>query len=169
MFQLLVLLLTAAFLLPAQSIGVGFKGGVPVKDAYRFTRQGGASVLRDGDFVVGPLFEVRLPAGVGIELNALYRQGAGSRTWELPLLLKYRFPGVLVRPVVGGGYSFQRLSDLPGLNNRQGVVASGGVEFKLPRLRLTPELRYTRFNEQRPSSGLLTGTNQLDALIGFSF
>lgn len=169
MFRPLALLLAASSLLPAQNIGVGFKGGVPLKDAYRFTRQGGVSLLRDGDFVAGPLFEIRLPAGVGIELNALYRQGAGSRTWELPLLLKYRFPGVLVRPVVGVGYSFQRLSDLPGLTNRQGMAASGGVEFKLPRLRLTPELRYTRFNEQRPSSGVLTGTHQVDALVGFSF
>lgn len=168
MLRLLPLLLAAATLLSAQNIGIGFKGGVPLKDAYRFTRQG-ITTKRDGDFVIGPLFEVRLPAGLGIELNALYRQGAGSRTWELPLLVKYRFPGVLVRPVLGGGYTFQRLSDLPGLNNRKGVAASGGVEFKLPRLRITPELRYTRFNEQRPSSGLLTGTNQVDALVGFSF
>ena len=168
MLRLLPLLLAATTLLPAQNIGVGFKGGVPLKDAYRFTRQG-STTIRDGDFVVGPLFEVRLPGGLGIELNALYRQGAGSRTWELPLLVKYRFPGVLVRPVLGGGYTFQRLSDLPGLNNRKGVAASGGVEFKLPRLRITPELRYTRFNEQRPASGLLTGTNQVDALVGFSF
>jgi hypothetical protein len=168
MTRLFPLLLAAAALLPAQNIGVGVKGGIPLKDSYRFSTLGGTT-LRDGDFVVGPMFELRLPAGLGIELNALYRRGAGINSWEFPLLAKYRFPGILIRPTIGGGYMFQRLNDIPGLDNRKGIVASGGVEFKLPKVRITPELRYTRFNEQRPSSGILTGTHQVDALVGFSF
>jgi hypothetical protein len=168
MTRLLPLLLSAAALLPAQNLGIGVKGGVPLKDSYKFS-QFAAITTRDGDFVVGPMFEIRLPAGLGVELNALYRRGAGIAAWEFPLLAKYRFPGIIIRPTIGGGLMFQRLNDIPGLNNRTGAVASGGLEFKLPKVRITPELRYTRFNAQRPSSGLLTGSNQFDALVGFSF
>lgn len=168
MTRLFPLLLAATALLPAQNIGVGIKGGVPLKDSSEFIRPQLTS-FRDGDYVVGPMFELRLPAGLGVELNALYRRGAGINSWEFPLMAKYRFPGILIRPTIGGGYMFQRLNDIPGLDNRKGIVASGGVEFKLPKIRITPELRYTRFNEQRPSSGILTGTHQVDALVGFSF
>ncbi len=168
MIRLLPLFLLAVTLLPAQHIGVGIKGGVPVIDATKLIDRNVTSI-RKGDYVVGPMFELLLPAGLGVELNALYRRGNGVGTFEFPLMGKYRFPGILVRPTISGGFVFQRLTDIPGLDNRKGIVAGGGVEIKLPKLRIGPELRYTRFNERRTSSGFLTGTNQVDILVGFSF
>ncbi len=168
MNRLLPLLLLATALLPAQHIGVGIKGGVPVIDATKLIDRNLTSI-RKGDFVVGPMFELLLPAGLGVEINALYRRGNGVGTFEFPLLGKYRFPGILVRPTISGGFVFQRLTDIPGLDNRKGIVAGGGVEIKLPKVRIGPELRYTRFNERRTSSGFLTGTNQVDILVGVSF
>ncbi|MCX6606339.1 MAG: hypothetical protein NTV52_22495 [Acidobacteria bacterium] len=168
MFRLLPLLILWATLLPAQHIGVGIKGGLPVIDATKLIDRNLTSI-RKGDFVVGPMFELLLPAGLGVELNALYRRGNNVGSLEFPLLGKYRFPGIVVRPTISGGFVFQRLTDIPGLDNRKGIVAGGGVEIKLPKLRIGPELRYTRFNERRTSSGFLTGTNQVDILVGFSF
>lgn len=165
---LLPLLLATAALASAQNIGIGVRGGIPLRDAYKFNSSS-LSRVADGDFVVGPMFEIRLPAGLGVELNALYRRGANRGSFEFPLLGKYRFPGILIRPTIGGGFMFQRISDIPGLDNRKGIVANTGVEIKLPKVRISPELRYTRFNERRISSGFLTGTNQFDVLVGFSF
>ena len=168
MIRLLPLLFILATLLPAQHIGVGVKGGVPIIDATKLIDRNLTSI-RKGDFVVGPMVELLLPAGLGVELNALYRRGNGVSTLEFPLVGKYRFPGILVRPTISGGFVFQRLTDIPGLDNRKGIIAGGGVEIKLPKLRIGPELRYTRYNRQITGRGFLTGTNQVDLLVGFSF
>ena len=70
--------------------------------------------------------ELRLPFGLGVEFDALYRHlqytnvtNAGtflinssteSGAWEFPLLAKYRFPTKVVRPYVEAGIAWDTLS-----------------------------------------------------------
>ena len=107
----------------------GIKAGVPLTDfvdAATGPRSGFQSVTNR--YIVGPSAELRLPFGLGVELDALYRRMnysgstslvdviTSSRTtgnaWEFPLLVKYRFPAPLVRPYVAAGAAWDTLSGL---------------------------------------------------------
>ena len=85
-------------------------------------------------YIVGPTAELRLPFGLGVEVDALYRRfsytGSGgvlgiggittaltttdttSGAWEFPLLVKYRFPMKIARPYVDAGVAWDTLSGL---------------------------------------------------------
>lgn len=82
-------------------------------------------------YIVGPTAELRLPFGLGVEVDALYRRfsynGTGgisgitttltstdttSNAWEFPLLLKYRFPMKIARPYVDAGVAWDTLNGL---------------------------------------------------------
>lgn len=79
-------------------------------------------------YIVGASLELRLPAGFGIEFDALYRRfgytGSGNlvdvitqsnttaNAWEFPLLAKYRFPTKVVRPFVDAGIAWNTLQGL---------------------------------------------------------
>ena len=95
--------------------------------------------------------------------------------WDLPLLLKYRLRNIAHRPYFSGGLNTNyivnttqvhrqgvsktlpvlvsppvKLRNAPPpreLNHRssEGVVVAGGFEFSMHRIRLAPELRYTRW------------------------
>jgi hypothetical protein len=112
-------------------IGVGVKGGVPLTDLFDSDSPNATTDTKK--YIIGPMIELRLPAGLGIEFNALYTKAdfssvldaAGSVTtsafdtsaWEFPLLLKYKFGGAnavaaSVRPYIEAGASFRRLSDV---------------------------------------------------------
>lgn len=117
----------------AQPFGAGFKVGLPLNDAFDLrTSSNLTGTLKNKRYIFGPQFEVRLPAGFAVELDALYtnfrvdsiRGVAGSvfapfdtDSWEFPLMLKKKFGGasavaVSARPFVGAGASFRRLSDV---------------------------------------------------------
>ena len=126
-------------------------------------------------------------------------QGAGaisSRTqgqaWEIPVLAKYRTPGELTRAFISAGLSYRRLArfeqrtSIPGssapqvsgeppeLDNRStaGATIGGGVELSVPLLRISAELRYTRWGSssfRSALSGLATQLNQADFLLGIMF
>lgn len=168
----------------AQNIGYGVRGGVPLSDFLKAESKTGAltNVVRGrGNVILGPMFEVRLPFGLGIEANAIYRRwnadGALSRgsanTWEFPVYGKVRMPGIVVRPYFGGGLNFQKLGDVSRFlgagviadSSRRGFLGAGGVEIKVPYVRISPELRFTRWG----NSGPLRTTNQIDLLVGLSF
>ncbi len=206
-----------SLLLPAiafgQAVSFGVKAGVPLTDAYSVSK-GGASEARRyfssaGRYTVGPTAELKLPAGAGIEVNALYkRQDFGwsatqanallqaetsSSSWEFPVLLKVRMPGVLFRPYGEAGMSFRTLrgvkqtltTELAGrtttvtdtpeeLNERamKGFVLGGGIEVKAPVVRVSAELRYTRWSGEafRGVRDLLHSTrNQAEFLVGVAF
>ena len=125
--------------------------------------------------------------------------GGGSTTtggaWEFPLLAKYRLKLLpLVHPFVDGGVAWDKLSGLtqtvtqvvsgaagtsstsnPAELNTDvtaGFVFGGGVELKIMRLRIAPELRYTRWNDAHfvASNGLLhSNLNQGEFLVGLTF
>lgn len=72
-------------------------------------------------YIVGPMLDIGLPLGFGVEVDALYsREGydAGNatalavtflrqrdNTWEFPLLLKHTLPFPVVKPFVEIGYA----------------------------------------------------------------
>mgnify|MGYP000375874496 CR=1 FL=1 len=175
--------LFAAMPVGAQNIGYGVRGGVPLTDFLKAESKTGTltNVLRGrGNVIIGPMLDLRLPFGLGIEANALYRRwnaegiiSTGSaNTWEFPVYGKVRVPGVVVRPYFGGGLNFQRLGDVKALlggtvvdSNRRGFLGAGGVEIKAPFVRISPEVRFTRWGD----SGPLRSTNQVDFLVGLSF
>lgn len=122
----------------ADAISVGVKAGVPLTDVVKTAGEIGGRNFEAGraNFTVGPVFNIRLPMGLGIEFGAMYKQfeqQAGQvevtaepgrplqaqtvpytktgRSWEFPLVGQYRFrnEGAL-QPYVEAGVAFNRLS-----------------------------------------------------------
>lgn len=193
--------------LAAQPIGVGIKAGLPFNDAFDVANSGTPRYATDSKlWIVGPQLELRLPAGLAIELDALYTKvnfssigsAAGSiggsvvdgSSWEFPLMLKYKFGGAnagvaAVRPFVGAGASFRRLWDIGeitdfiagqsngGSDTAKGFVIGGGVEIRALFVRISPEIRYTRWGTENLLQGLgnvfSLNRNQAQFLVGFSF
>ena len=123
------LLLLSAAALAAQPFGFGVKAGLPMNDFLSTARSGHISYDSNTNrYIIGPSVELRLPFGLGIEFDALYRHfgfsssGADilgnsfdARTttgaWEFPLVAKYRFKGLpLIHPFVEAGVSWDHLS-----------------------------------------------------------
>ena len=136
MTRLLFLFLLGAASAFAQPFTFGVKGGVPLSDfvstAQSVTGNSSTSFSTSTNrYIVGATAELRLPFGLGIELDALYRHlhyqeiltstgitsvFTNSRTtgnaWEFPLLVKYRFPSRVIRPFVDGGVAWDTLQGL---------------------------------------------------------
>lgn len=110
-----------------------------------------------------------------------------ANQWEFPLLGKYELTGGVLRPFVDAGPVLRNLSNLQGvaifntlsggaisssgpflLSNRNtaGFAVGGGVTFKLLHLRLSPEIRYTRWANQSLDG---SANNQADVMVGFTF
>src|SRR3954447_13074785 len=113
----LCLLLFSAAAAVAQPIGFGLKGGLPLTDFLNAAKtQNIGFDTTTNRYIVGPSIELRLPHGLGIELDALYRHfgyssffhaialatdaQTSSSAWEFPLVGKYKFKSGLVRPYV---------------------------------------------------------------------
>ena len=129
----LCLLLLSVASVCAQPIGFGIKGGLPMNDFLdAASNQNFRFDTTTNRYIVGPMVELRLPFGLGIELDALYRHfgynsfsttsgitttvtdaRTSSSAWEFPLVGKYKFKGIpLLRPYVEAGVSWNRLSGL---------------------------------------------------------
>ena len=128
MRPLFLFLLGAAAAL-AQPFSFGVKAGVPLTDFLSTVQSPNFGFNSNTKrYIVGPTVELRLPFGLGIELDALYRRLdytssanlvdvfiSGSTTgnaWEFPLLAKYRFPSKVLRPYVDAGIAWDTLSGL---------------------------------------------------------
>jgi hypothetical protein len=107
---------------------------------------------------------------------------AQSRTtgndWQFPVLAKYAFARrPFVSSFVDAGLTFRHVSfsNAPIANpNSAGVTVGGGITFKVLSIRLSPEIRYTRFPTDvvgsKYYSYLIHSTsNQADFLVGFTF
>ena len=118
-------------------------------------------------------------------------------SWEFPLLLKFEITPGPIRPFVDLGISFRHISGVkqirqvvtipagvvgvttltnpPEFNKAtdEGLVFGGGVAFKFGPVRISPELRYTRWgseNFEDPVRSLLhTNKDQGDFLLGILF
>ncbi|HLK46883.1 MAG TPA: outer membrane beta-barrel protein [Bryobacteraceae bacterium] len=125
----LTLFLFGAICAFSQPVGFGVKGGIPLTNLVSAVHSGtfdyNSSTNR---YIVGPTVELRLPAGFGVEFDALYRRlhydGSGfvnntfttsqttGNNWEFPLLLKYRIPTEVVRPYVDAGIAWNTLTGI---------------------------------------------------------
>jgi len=205
-FRLCSILLMAASSILGQGFSFGVKGGVPLMDTLDVLDR--SRYLSDkAPYVIGPVVELRLFAGLAGEADLLYRRveytstiqatpqaisRTTGRTFEIPLLAKYRVPGEVFRPFVLAGFSYRRLasfeqrvttagvsgsvrvSDPPELTKRSssGATVGGGIEASLPLIRVSAELRYTRWGSSSFRSalgGLATQLNQADFLLGILF
>jgi len=184
--------LTVAFILffsvahsaPAQSIGVGIEGGARVSNEIF-----GTASAESKRYIVGPRVDVHLPRNFSVEVDALYRtfgysgyqistvtneivRGRAS-SWELPMLIKYRYPGFRAHPFIGTGYDprFVHGTEVTNgayvsgvtsgvitytyLTNQQaktsypvshGAVVNGGMDFVIGSVHISPELRYIHWS-----------------------
>ena len=161
----------------AQPFSAGIKAGVPLTDPLDATQnplfEYNAPTQR---YIIGGMAEVRLPLGLGVEFDALYRNlqyssgpsssisiSASGSNWEFPLLLKYRFHFPVVRPYVDGGVAWDTITGLketldqvaasPGLlrNTTMGYVVGAGVDIHAIFLHISPELRYARWSSPQIS------------------
>jgi hypothetical protein len=122
-----LLLIAAASTAFAQPFSFGVKAGLPFGDFFRVVNTGTYGYFSTTDrYIVGPLAEFKLPFGLGVEFDALYRHlqftrvdtgvtllihsSTESGAWEFPLLVKYRFPTKVVRPYVAAGVAWDTLS-----------------------------------------------------------
>jgi opacity protein-like surface antigen len=162
----------------AQPFGFGVKAGVPLTDFIDAAKGNNLTYVQDTHrYIIGLQGEIRLPFGLGVEVDALYRHVSYSGTvsgtsfdtsanaWEFPILGKYRFKAKVVRPFVDAGVAFDTLQGLkqsvvsgnpltydPSSEVRhkttKGFVAGVGVEIHVPLIHLQPEIRYTRWGEK---------------------
>jgi len=146
--------------------GFGFEFGAMYR---RFNQQAG---------------EVQVIADPGVPYQQIERPYSVNRqSWEFPLVGQYRLPGTRVKPYVEAGVSFNRLRGmlLPirtlishsaiitpqgRAETRSGPVVGGGLEIKLPFMRVSPGLRYTRYGEV---DFRLPAATAVDVLVGFTF
>ena len=173
-------LLVCAPVLSAQTFSVGAKGGI------RLTEPAGRAD-ESRLYVVGPSLEVGF-GRFGIEANALYsRFGTASlsgdvrgHSVEFPVLGKFYFTErrSAARPYASSGFAFRNIwfDDVRSsrFGNRRvnstdpavGAVVAGGVTFNAWALKLSPEVRYTRWGGFNSPA---TNPNQVQALLGITF
>lgn len=115
----------------AQPFTAGVKLGVPANQFVSTVQSPGIDFRSyTNRYIVGGTAELRLPFGLGVEVDALYRHynfetsgalspagttltASGSTgAWEFPLLAKYRFPFKLARPFVDAGAAWDTLQGL---------------------------------------------------------
>lgn len=129
-------------------------------------------------------------ANVGTAVGSTFGSVVDSSSWEFPIMAKKKFGRGLVRPFIGAGASFRKLGDLSTIGNfitgsgnsntqivqdssNKGFVIGGGVELKFLFVRITPELRFTRWGTENFASGvaniLKTNKSQGQLLVGISF
>jgi len=183
---LLLSLLIAPLTFAGQIFSVGVKAGLPFTDAFNsFTSGSYSSFSNSKNYIVGPMVEVHLPLGLSVEGDALYRplsfqvtrpnivQSTSFSSWEFPILAKYRFPIPLVKPYVEAGPSFRTIGGQFGGNfSNSGFTAGVGIELRLSKFRIGPEIRYTRWGTDSSNAaqlGFSSNQNQGEFLVGFSF
>ena len=172
----LILLLFFITAINAQHLSYGLKIGAPLTDIVEGKGNVAASTTR---LTFGPMLDIRLPLGLGIEVDALYKRfsansGSGSQSaasWDFPVLGKYRLPGIIARPYVEAGYTFNKLNSIAAfkLESRKGLLLGVGLDVGLSKVHLAPEIRYTRFTQKTSFLSLIPNVNQAEFLVGISF
>jgi hypothetical protein len=109
-----------------------------------------------------------------------------ANSWEFPVLGKLAILPGPIRPFVDAGANFRRVTGAeqigglgPGVPGElaedftAGFTFGGGIELKLGRVRITPELRYTHWGTESfrdsVNSILHTNLNQGDFVLGLTF
>jgi len=171
--------------LAAQPLSAGLKFGVPLTDAISIQSPNPLDYTATTHrWTLGPYVELRLPAHLALEVDALYRSydfrssqsGQSVGEWDFPILAKYRFLKGPVRPYIDGGLVFNHLSiaDITELNHRSsfGVTLGAGIDIHAVFLHISPEIRYEGFtltNLEAPLDALQSNRNQAVVLVGIGF
>lgn len=143
------------------------------------------------EYVVGPTIEVRLPLNFSVEADALFRplkltqqkyiisspapltSTTNYSSWEIPLLLKYRASSGLIRPFVEAGPNFRAVANpISPLLSKTGVSAGAGIDVKIWRVFIAPQVRLTHWGKDRGGAVLnyvASERNQGEFLVGFTF
>jgi len=146
---------------------------------YRFQSLGGSFILSGTSLITNQT----------VPVSAFFR--GNTKEWDFPLLLKYRFQAGTMHPFVDGGYEFAHASSdftiscLAGPDacptvgvgssvssvssqnshsssvNRHGPAAGVGIDFKFGKVRISPEVRYTKLTHPN--------ANEVTVLAGFTF
>lgn len=107
----------------AQPFSAGIKAGIPLTDFLNAAGNGTFDYTSPTQlYIIGGVAELRLPLGLGVEFDALYRRlsytgsgtlagnfttiSASGSDWEFPLLLKYRFHFPVVKPYLDAGVAW---------------------------------------------------------------
>ncbi|MEP7365220.1 MAG: outer membrane beta-barrel protein [Acidobacteriota bacterium] len=188
MYRCLILFASVAAL-HAQPLTYGFKLGVPFSDESHISPN---STNTQSRWTGGPFIELHLPYRLGVEFSALARTSRenstmsfplGStqnpylvsitdkvKTWDFPLLLKYRFTEGKFRPYIGAGGAwshrrsgFQTVYSCMGPQGsckppefpyeiyggqskstltKFGPAASAGLDIKTQYVTISPEIRW---------------------------
>ena len=176
----------------------GVKGGFPLTDPLSDDTFNSVDVVThvfsaSKNYVIGPMVELNLPFGLAVEADALYRplnltteaqivsSSLASRvsvdvnSMEFPILLKAHFLHTpIVKPYVEAGPIFRYVLSKVQYVSNTGFALGAGVDFKLPLLRIGPELRYSHWGSDSASPALNvslppSNKNQVEFLIGLSF
>jgi opacity protein-like surface antigen len=123
-------------------------------------------------------------------VDTFTRSATKANSWEFPLLLKKGFSAAALKPYGDIGFALRHVGGTSHIVNTvfpsrvfsvtttppelihdwtNGFVVGGGIEFRAGPLRLTPELRYTRwFRENfRASTGIFqSNLNEANFLLG---
>jgi opacity protein-like surface antigen len=177
----------------AQPISFGVRAGVPINGPFEDVTRSGERTFSDSNgYVAGVMVELHLPAGFSVEADGLYqplhltqqfplstgavvRISDSFKSWVFPVVAKYRFLRVpLAKPYAEAGPSFRAVENAISYFSNTGLTLGAGVEFKLSKLRIEPELRYTRWRADAPatpSGGNLapSNANQVQFLVGLAF
>jgi hypothetical protein len=155
----LLLLLAAASGALAQPFTAGVKLGLPLTDFLNAAESGDTSYSTiTNRYIVGVEGELKLPFGLGIEMDVLYRHLNYSSTtsvpnvsslstpttnasttgnaWEFPLVAKYKFKAPLVRPYAEAGVAWNTLQGLTQTvkSTVEGIVSSSSSTSNPPEL-----------------------------------
>jgi len=204
------LLLAGVAALHAQPLSYGFKLGVPFTDESAGLP---SSTNTQSRWTGGPFIELHLPHRLSVEFSTLLRASRENttmtfplgpslnpylvsmtdkvKTWDFPLLLKYRFTEGKFRPFIGAGAAWShRRSDFQTVYNcmgpqgscrppeypneihggsskstltKFGPAASAGLDIKTQYVTISPEVRWNRTFSGGPTR------NQFMVGVGFGF
>ena len=175
--------------LPAQHLdfgfGIGVKGGFPFTDLLSSNLPSSTATLsQEGNYIVGPVAEVRIPFGFAFEVDGLYRgtnydvvnapggvTAIKSSSWEMPYLAKFRFPIPILKPFIAAGGAYRIFNDLPpGVTpTHNAFVGAAGLELRINKLRLSGEVRYLRWGESPSTDVARLARSQGEVLFGAIF
>ena len=181
MLKTFSILFVLAGISAAQPVGAGLKVGGVLNDVLTVSNSPtlAAFTAEAHRYIVGPYVEIRLPAQMAVEVDALYRNysftnagtGASIGSWEFPMLLKHKILPGPVKPYFEGGLSFNHLSGILSVAHatNYGIVAGGGVELHLLALKISPEVRYNGWVFHGFDGLAQSSRNQFSALVGIGF
>ncbi len=118
-----------------------------------------------------------LSGQLGNSLNATSFQQFDMDSFDVPLLAKKTFDahGLIFRPFVEAGLANRYSTGLPGLVSgnpstasgwQEGIVLGGGVQFKILMVKISGELRWSRYGNISASTLPKLSANQAELLFG---